>query len=241
MAKGTAIKERINQIKKEYGNKSQIAELYFRNKYFLENLKRCSSTLTSATHWVSAASLKNIEYAQLDWHRFCWRWGISLKWDGKIESLATNIFDSPLLIPSEELPRGDDEPAAELQWETKDVMDIGGPFLRIFSWTTQKEIKEKLAVITKLQKSIFGFMPRIREKEFGQYLCWYDLRYDKERFGDLGYKAIADNWRKYRPDEKRYPSPKTIEKAVLRIKKYICGITPDFIGRVQTSRFKEGH
>jgi len=220
-----SVRDRIRRIKKKYDQKDQVAEFYRRNPNFTQELERRLADFRQACR---------SGRGQGEWHRFCWHWAISLEWDGKLEELALYIFDSPLLVPPEGLPYGEGPlTPPERQWLPEGLgWDEEHVMLRIHPWTTKADLEKASSKITALQKSVFGFDPRLMDSgKFGRNLCWYDLRYDAERrfsFGrrELRYEQIAGLWQRYGPEKKGRLDPHSIRKAVQDLRKYIFRLTP---------------
>lgn len=214
----TNIHKRIEESRKRLNKKEQRAELLKRNDQFLQEYKEkitfdlgfkkypnISREWLDLERWL--ISLKNNFVLNFSLRMFCRKWRISLRWDGRLESLGRFVHVGPMLSydPGEAMEENIDF----LNFEEREL-SMGGIkvqdeqiegrskflFIKIDPWTTGSEIKNLLPRVRELQKRIFNFTAEQKEK-FSRDLCWYDL---KNKFG-MPFKKIAELWIKYGQDD----------------------------------------
>ncbi len=203
------ILKRIEESKKDYGKKTQRAELLIRNKQFIKEYKETPTDLLVdfkdrlkfKTMKISSdgVSLYIKEESLSKFNKFCLRWHIHIAWDGNIDTLSEFIKDSPEIIcepvnyylvngsiylPEKEIVR------------SEGLEGINYLYIKVDAWTSLENIKEAWPRIEEFQRTIFSYKAELKSN-FSRDLCWYDLKTTH----NLSSSKIAKLWIKHFPKD----------------------------------------
>jgi hypothetical protein len=218
------IEKRISESKRTYARREQIAELLLRNDEFAE-------TALYPGPYEGEWERPHGKY----WINFLIRWGISIDWDCRKETLAECIIAQPEVffrrwltqdrigVLSCGLQPTELSTLIGKTWAEKLSAEEEYIYIRIRSTTEKKDLENLWPTMEKIKKEIYGYIDR-EKQTFGRDLCWYDLN-KKEEFGKMSLGRIRNRWISFFP-ELNPPSRATIQKAIERIGEFSFRLTP---------------